>query len=70
MNKKQDLKLVFEFIADFLREDVDTSPAKATVSETTPEPVGDEPKSDPKVEHALAIMKRIDDMDKAKKQCS
>ena len=66
MNKKQDLKLVFEFIADFLREDVDTSPAKATVSETTPEPVGDEPKSDPKVEHALAIMKRIDDMDKAK----
>lgn len=73
MNKKKDLKAVFEFIADFLREDEDTSPAKGLVNRVTgeinlpvPEPVGEEPKKDSKVEHALAIMKRIDDMDKAK----
>jgi hypothetical protein len=67
MNKKQDLKLVFEFIADFLKEEKDTSPAKATVS------VSDTSKGLPKsvtelndVKRAVSIMNRLNDIDKAK----
>jgi hypothetical protein len=70
MSKKQDLKLVFDFIADFLREDVDVSPAKATPVEEEPKPV-EIPKS--KMEQLIdsinpqevrSLIQRVDDMDK------
>lgn len=65
MNKKQDLKLVFDFIADFLREDVDTSPLKQAPEKKSsgldlPKPLDDN------TARITELMKRIDDIDKAK----
>lgn len=73
MNKREDLKLVFEFIADFLREDVDTSPAKAEAPVAIQEEV--KPVEVPKTkmeqlidsinpENVRGLMERVDEMDK------
>ena len=64
MSKKKDLKLVFEFIADFLKEEDDKSDDKIL----TPKEVEKDSETDDKksINRALAIMKRIDDIDKAK----
>lgn len=71
MDKKKDLKLVFDFIADFLREDVDVSPAKPTQVEEEPKAV-ETPKS--KMEQLIesinpqevrSLIQRVDEMDKS-----
>lgn len=74
MDKKKDLKLVFDFIADFLREDVDVSPAKPTQVEEEPKAV-ETPKS--KMEQLIesinpqevkSLIQRVDEMDKLTKE--
>jgi hypothetical protein len=55
MSKKEDLKLVFDFIADFLK---DEKPVEETVKVS---------KQDKDVEHMKNIMTRVDLLDKKKK---
>jgi len=55
MSKKEDLKLVFDFIADFLK---DEKPVEETVKVS---------KQDKDVEHMKNIMSRVDLLDKKKK---
>ncbi len=72
MSKQEDLKLVFQFIADYLREE-DTSAVKA-VPVIEESPIEDELETKEvnddsgnfNVNRMLEIMKRLDDIDKAK----
>lgn len=65
MSKKDDLKVVFDFIADYLR---DEKPGDKVVEKHS-EPKASKAKSqtDKNVEHMLEIMKRVDVMDKMRK---
>ena len=64
MSKKEDLKLVFDFIADFLKDEktVETKPVVEDVKQKTKKS-----KSDENLEHMLEIMKRVDARDKVRK---
>jgi hypothetical protein len=64
MSKKEDLKLVFDFIADFLRDEksVEVKPVVEDVKQKTKKS-----KSDENLEHMLEIMKRVDARDKVRK---
>ncbi len=66
MSKKEDLKLVFDFIADFLREEkpvVEKHLIEERVNKVEPKKT----KSDKNIEHMLEIMKRVDVMDGVRK---
>jgi hypothetical protein len=65
MSKKEDLKLVFDFIADFLRDEkpVEDKPVEERVSKVEPKKT----KSDKNIEHMLEIMKRVDVMNGVRK---
>ena len=67
MSKKEDLKLVFDFIADFLRDEkpVEAKPVVEAIEETKQSKT--KSKSDKNIEHMLEIMKRVDLMDKMRK---
>ena len=62
MSKKEDLKLVFDFIADFLK---DEKPVE--VKSVEDKPKAKKSKSDENLEHMLEIMKRVDARDKMRK---
>jgi hypothetical protein len=70
MNKKEDLKLVFEFIADFLRETVEEKVVSTPIVEPEPKMV-EKPKSKMELliesinpEDVRGLMQRVDEMDK------
>jgi 2-methylisocitrate lyase-like PEP mutase family enzyme len=70
MSKKEDLKLVFDFIADFLKDEkpveekhVEEKHVEERVSKVEPKKT----KSDKNIEHMLEIMKRVDVMDGVRK---
>jgi hypothetical protein len=64
MSKKEDLKLVFDFIADFLRDEksVEVKPVVEEVKQKTKKS-----KSDENIERMLEIMKRVDVKDKVRR---
>jgi len=59
MNRKEDLKLVFDFIADYLREEI--KPLKNESPKISPETA---PEKDKSAEHILDIMKAVEERDK------
>ena len=63
MSKKEDLKLVFDFIADFLKDEkpVEEKPVEEA------KPKAKKTKSDENLEHMLEIMKRVDARDKTRR---
>jgi hypothetical protein len=67
MSKKEDLKLVFDFIADFLKDEkpVETKPVVEAVEEIKQSKT--KSKSDKNIEHMLEIMKRVELKDKMRR---
>jgi hypothetical protein len=64
MSRKDDLKLLFNFMIELLREDEEV---KSEVKEQTKELLSETPKEDESAKHILDVMKRAELMDKMRR---